>query len=205
MAIKEPRNYVSKAYDLIHRIFPNRRNRKSNVLIPSRMGIPSMRVCLAALADNPVCTGQSIAFSPKIETEVNDSWTQAEVSIGGDPKKSEIDPQLKAQTRSEAVGDSVVFKSASQEFKNSILNLDGILSIKFGKALTNGSGVMPDEFDATKVDFDPSKIEISELMKNYAKTCFDLSVFCSESDMERISIIAKNFGITVLRLLHFYA
>lgn len=183
--MNEVKMRISKLYDVIHSVFM-RKSRREAVLIPSKMGLPSVRACAVVLADAGTgCPTQGIAAVPPIS--VNDPGVSTST-------KGEYDNTL---FRSE----SIIFKSIAQELKSHVLNMDGLIDINFGKAILDR-----DELEATKVKFDPDKLSFRELIKAYALRCSDCAVLCHEERIDQMNSEVAESGVKmpVIQISYFY-
>lgn len=175
----------------IQRIF--KRKNKSPVLIPSKMGLPSMRICSVVLADTGTgdCPAQYTAAVPPVKKE--EPKEEAKLKINGMEKKSDSNifstfSQDKINTKGES--ESIILKGISQDFKKSALSLNGSPIITFGKVFSSAG-----EFSATKVDFDPLKTEIIDILKIYSLSEKDGVVFCSVGQQDSLRFIIKELGL----------
>lgn len=185
MTIASPKKkrLASKISELISRVFGVSGD-GSAVIIPSKMGLPSAKVCGVVLADTG-CT----------DIPCNDTTGgPCSGDVGPCPTLAFRNPNQKLEPASvENPPQSVVVKSISQSFKKSILDLKGIIDINFGKALAEG-----DEFEATKVDFDAGEIDLGSILKIYTVNCSDCAVFCPKGDKEGLIAAIEAAGLSIV-------
>jgi hypothetical protein len=155
---------------ILERIF---RKKKSCVIIPSKMGLPSMKICGVVLVDMglpPPCTFDTC------------------VADGGGTGQAFLDPQKQKDNSNQKVS-SIIFKSALQNLKNSLVNFDGVINVSFGNVVFEGG-----ESEATKIEFDLNKIDLRTLIQVYSTCDADHAVFCPPDQVNEVRSILSNFS-----------
>ena len=185
---KEARKRRMIFSELLGSIFVSKKH-KSAVIIPSKMGLPSAKICSVVLADSG-CNTQGC-----ITDGINPCTTDAPCpsNVGPCPAVAFRNPYEKIKPAS--LGDStssVIVKNISQNFKSSLLEMNGIADINFGKALVEG-----DEFDATKVDFFEDKTDVATILKAYISVCDDCAVYCVKKEKKFLEQDIKSAGFSI--------
>ena len=178
---------LPKILGKIYRMF--KKDNKSSVIIPSKMGLPTMKVCAVVLVDaGPGCPTQGLAFkSPNQKTHSEGDNTESTL-------KADSNENLEYSK-------SIVLRSASQDLKNSLLSIFGISEITFGKVVFEGG-----ESEATKVVFDPQKTDFVVVLGVYASSCGgDCAVFYEEPQKEEVlsAISGLASSMPIFKLVHF--
>jgi|688.fasta_scaffold141580_3 hypothetical protein len=158
-------NLLNKIKSLI----PNRKNKKDLVLVKSKIGIPTVRVCGVVLVDsgtNP-CTGQQCSndgscpcnawYSPTCPIQ-NPCLTLGCANYGG-----VAITYLDSPKPSEENQENIYFGGNSLEFKDSIVSLDGIHNVIFGKAVLSDDSAT----DCMCVKYNPNLVSSLVLIKIY--------------------------------------
>lgn len=163
---------------------------KSAVIIPSKMGLPSVKICSVVLVDSG-CNSQgctTYGITPPCTTNA-----PCPSNVGPCPTLAFRNPNQKIQPA--ALSDptsSVIVKNISQNFKALLIEMNGIADINFGKALVDGG-----EFDATKVDFLEDKTDVATILKAYISVCDDCAVYCSEKEKKSLEQNIKSAGFSI--------
>lgn len=187
--VPKKKRLTFKFLELIESIFGAKKH-NSAVIIPSRMGLPSAKICSVVLVDSG-CNAQACTTDGITPPCTSDAPCPS--NVGPCPTLAFRDPNQKIEPA--ALGDpisSVVVKNITQNFKASLLEMSGIADINFGKALVNG-----DEFEATKVDFFESKTDIATILKAYVSACDDCAVYCDEKEKKHFEQNVKNSGLSI--------
>lgn len=175
--------------ELLGSIFGSKKH-KSAVIIPSKMGLPSAKICSVVLVDSG-CNAQGCAtdgITPPCTTDV-----PCPSNVGPCPTLAFRNPNEKIQPA--ALSDptsSVIVKNISQNFKVLLLEMNGIADINFGKASVDRS-----EFDSTKVDFLEGKTDIATILKAYISVCDDCAVYCVEKEKKSFEQKIKSAGLSI--------
>lgn len=181
-----------KILDKIYNFIKNKKNnnKKIKVLIKSRFGLPSVRICGTALVDSCAlndCGGFGLTIMKNEENEQEyDLMKKQTVEIK--------DPILKNNFN------NLFFRIENQEFKQILNNIDGIITTTFGIALSNNH---KNQCECLRVEYNQEQLKIDELFKIYSSIKLkNKEVFYQNEDEKKYFTKIKNSISTDIVLSH---
>ena len=153
--------------------------KNNSVLIKSKFGIPSVRVCGVVLVDNgsnfcPI----SDASQPCLASDGPGQPCTLAVNIGFRPSDLPEKSQIKKKSITK-----IFFGGNNLDFKSSIIEIAGVEKTIFGKVLL----VDQKEMECTYVEFDSNTINPLLLIKTYNFVVSEEKrIFCELQDQDQI-------------------
>ena len=132
---------------------------KVKVLIKSRFGLPSVRICGTALVDSCAlndCGGFGMSIMNNEESDLVDNLNEQKTK--------------KLNSKQTNNFNNLFFKIDGQEFKQILNNVDGIITTTFGLALSNNH---KNQCECLRIEYDQKKINVDELFKIYSSINFE--------------------------------
>jgi hypothetical protein len=173
-----------------------RKPKKGKILIKSKFGLPTVRVCGVVLVDNS-STGADLGGDPSGNPGAG---LNAETSLGGDLALSGDEQTTQTlpafREGNEKIED--IYLKNNDDAKDLILNLNGVITIGFGTA--------NEQYEVIRVSYN-SFLDLNVLIKIYSFTSDNKIVFAQNSKQKKkykdILDSMNIFSVSVDDLVHF--
>lgn len=177
------------------RNFITPKKNKNKVLIKSKFGLPAVRVCGVVLADGGTATaGGSLQTGAAAGVAATLAAGGSNLAAGANNLANTTLPTFMPKT------DQIeeIYVLNNEDAKDLIISLNGVITVGFGKA--------NDQYDAIRIGYEISTLDLSALIKIYSFTSGNKIIFAKNSKQrnEYDNILkSKNFHVDIIDLVNF--
>lgn len=179
-----------KVIDQIRNFVKPKPKNKGKVLIRSKFGLPTVRVCGTVLVDNSAAAAAGTDFTSVTAAEtqtVASSASLADAGLSYDAATSSLSTGVSAtQALSSGgigfapkIGDKIenIHLKNNEDARELIVNLNGVVSIEFGK--------VNEQYEAIRVSYSALSLDLNALIKIYSFTSGDKVIFAKDPENKK--------------------
>lgn len=180
-----------KVIDKIRNFVKPKPKNKGKVLIRSKFGLPTVRVCGTVLVDNSAAAAAGTDFTSVTAAETQTVASSASLTNAGLSYDAATSSMSTGVSATQAVGSTgpIAFipkigdKIENIHLKNNedarelIVNLNGVVSIEFGKA--------NEQYEAIRVSYSALSLDLNALIKIYSFTSGDKVIFAKDPEHKK--------------------